>query len=87
MYVAAYVSPRWEFVPLAVGTALCVRMVVGLLSEAGNENTSQKTSSGTSMRCIRGNSGERQTLQKDLKEPTMLRYSLRFVLSLPCAPL
>jgi hypothetical protein len=33
LYVAAYVSPKWEFVPLAVGTAVCVRMLIGFLSE------------------------------------------------------
>jgi hypothetical protein len=30
LYVAAYVSLKWEFVPLAV---VCVRMVIGFLSE------------------------------------------------------
>ena len=33
LYIAAYVSLKWEFVPLAVGTAVCIRMVMGLLSE------------------------------------------------------
>ena len=33
LYVAAYVSPKWEFVPLAVGTAVCVRMLIGFLGE------------------------------------------------------
>jgi hypothetical protein len=33
LYVGAYVSPKWEFVPLAVGTAACVRMVIGFLVE------------------------------------------------------
>jgi hypothetical protein len=33
LYVAAYVSLRWEFVPLAVGTAVCLRMVMGYVSE------------------------------------------------------
>ena len=33
LYVAAYVSLRWEFVPLAVGTAVCLRMVIGYVNE------------------------------------------------------
>src|SRR6516225_1199569 len=33
LYVAAYVSLKWEFVPLAVGTAVCLRMVIGFVSE------------------------------------------------------
>jgi hypothetical protein len=33
LYIAAYVSLKWEYVPLAVGTAVCLRMVVGFMGE------------------------------------------------------